>query len=896
MRRLALALIVLALHATPLAQSQSPAPRPSPADPIVRLIADLETALSSGRPADLLAHTGASIPADDLARFARSVGAGNVTAAAIRERARRPTDEGFEILAEVFVAHGRSGRIATWQLSTRPRAGAPDRAELIGLVELASVDGLLKLALEPKQFAVHKLVFEAPDFIIRLDEGSAFVAESGNGVTGIVLRGRGQVQFTPSSEAEKGQVRLFSGHPAFTSAFDAVYIRLNPGEFASRVKAESLVPATLDPREMARAQEVFAARSPRTYNLDLRDLSPDRWSLEPTYGSVVVEFRANRYGWLTYARSPGDSEDISFFDRARNRNVSVYTSSARLAERGRYYSEEDGATFDVLHYNLDLRFDPERSWISGSGSLRLRLSQTSTTLMLKLAEPLAISAVSSPGFGPLLTLRIVGQNKFIVSLPRTVERGTVLDLEVRYSGRLDPQGLEREAIAPEAESGQNQSPTGQDVILTPEPRFLYSNRVYWYPQAQSSDYATATMRLTVPSEYQLVGSGSLTGSTLSRIPDAAGSRASDARYGRMVEYAADRPVRYLSVVISRFVPLGRSRVEVPALSPGSGADSVQPAVNLEVVSTPRLTGRNRQLSARVSEILRFFATRIGEAPYPDFTLAALDDNLPGGHSPAFFAVLHQPLPTTPFSWSSDPVAFEGFPSFFLAHEVAHQWWGQAVGWKNYHEQWLSEGLSQYFAVLFAAADRGPDTGRNLLRQMRDSAMDLTSQGPIYLGYRLGHIQGDSRVFRGIVYNKSAVVLHMLRQLMGDEAFFRGIQRFYSGWRFRKAGSGDFLGVMQQETPVRLERFFERWIMGASVPRLRINASVAAGGRTATVRVEQIGDVFDLPYEITIHYAEGDPERVVLKLTEAVSEHQLTLRGPVRRIDTRDDLVLANIER
>ncbi len=143
MRRFALALIVLALHATPLAQVQPPAPRPSPADPIVRLIADLEIALSSGRFGDLAAHTGSSIPADDLARFGRSVGDGNVTAATIRERARRPTDDGFEILAEVFVAHGRSGRIATWQLSTRPRAGTPDRAELIGLVELASVDGLL---------------------------------------------------------------------------------------------------------------------------------------------------------------------------------------------------------------------------------------------------------------------------------------------------------------------------------------------------------------------------------------------------------------------------------------------------------------------------------------------------------------------------------------------------------------------------------------------------------------------------------------------------------------------------------------------------------------------------------------------------------------------------------
>ena len=149
----------------------------------------------------------------------------------------------------------------------------------------------------------------------------------------------------------------------------------------------------------------------------------------------------------------------------------------------------------------------------------------------------------------------------------------------------------------------------------------------------------------------------------------------------------------------------------------------------------------------------------------------VEDQLPGGHAPGYFAMINNPPPVSPYNWRNDPAAFQGFPEFFLAHELAHQWFGQAVGWKNYHEQWLSEGFAQYFAALYAKERRGEGAFRDVLRQFRRWAMEDSDQGPIYLGYRLGHIKGESTVFRALVYNKGAAVLHMLRRLLGDEAFF-----------------------------------------------------------------------------------------------------------------------------
>jgi aminopeptidase N len=312
---------------------------------------------------------------------------------------------------------------------------------------------------------------------------------------------------------------------------------------------------------------------------------------------------------------------------------------------------------------------------------------------------------------------------------------------------------------------------------------------------------------------------------------------------------------------------------------------------LDVLATPRLAGGNRGLAARGEALVKFFANLLGDAPYPSLTITAADALLPGGHSPAYFALVQQPLPSTPFAWRDDPLNFDRFPDFLLGHEVAHQWWGQAVGFKNYHDQWLSEGLAQYSAVMFIESTR-PDLLRGLLTRMRDSAAAFSAKGPIYLGYRLGHIEGRGATFRAIAYNKSAVVLHMLRRMIGDEAFRNGLRRFYREWRFRKAGTDDLRAAFEAEARRPLGPFFDRWILGSTLPRVRVTAEAGRAPGFATVHVEQIGEVFDFPLTVTVQYADGRMEEQTLLVTEAIHDHRIPLAAPVRRILTRDELTLA----
>ncbi|HEX4568156.1 MAG TPA: M1 family aminopeptidase, partial [Vicinamibacterales bacterium] len=280
-------------------------------------------------------------------------------------------------------------------------------------------------------------------------------------------------------------------------------------------------------------------------------------------------------------------------------------------------------------------------------------------------------------------------------------------------------------------------------------------------------------------------------------------------------------------------------------------------------------------------------------PYGSFTLALTESNLPGGHSPAYFALVNEPVPLAQFSWANDPVSFPTYPSFFIAHEIAHQWWGQAVGWKNYHEQWLSEGFAQYMAALYAEHERGPETFTTVLRQMRRTAIDYSPQGPIYLGYRLGHLKGDSRVFRALVYNKGAMVLHMLRRLMGDEAFFSGLRDFYATWRYRKAGTDDFRQAMEKSGGRPLGRFFDRWIYGDGIPTVRVTSAVE--GRTLRLRFDQGDTIYDLPLTVSLSYADGSSDDVVVPITDKHVERAIPLKGALRSFDiNKDAAALAEI--
>jgi hypothetical protein len=844
-----------------------------------------------------------------------------ITRVVVKERDRASLQgslpgEGYRLMLEVFQETGNRGRIATWGLDIRrPRGNDIGRQpwRILSADRLASIEGLHRLSLQgEKQYTARNLVLTAVDFTLRLPAGEVFVAETAEGATALVLIGEGTMLFEPTPKEEKGQLRLFAGTETLETPFTAAFVRINPYEFEQRVAESSLSPVAVDPRLMRRAQMIFDEDVARSFNLDLSDLSREVWSLLPQPGDFVAEVRTRRFDAITYARSSGEPEDVSLFQRARRRNIAVYASEQKLTSRGRFYDEDDLIDYDITEYDIDAQYYPEREWMEGRTRIKLRVkSHALGVLTLKFADSLNVSSIMSDELGRLLFLRVRNQNSLLVNLPSPVARDFPLTLTVNYSGRLARSSITDESIGL---GGQGRSTQPDDVPYVPaEPKWLLSNRSYWYPQAQVTDYASAHIRMTVPAEYAVVASGVLEAGSPAVVAPAVleGSGRSLPRVS--YTFSSPQPLRYLALLVSRMTRVDAATVALDIVPPADArrtlvsvpgdtlaqqisrlqrqAFAIPPVgtrntIQLAVDANRRQEAKSRDTVALGADIVRLYSSLIGDIPYDGLTIAMVEDDLPGGHAPAYFAMINNPPPITAHNWRSDPAAFSGFPEFFVAHEVAHQWFGQAVGWKNYHEQWLSEGFAQYFAALFARERRGEEAFRDILRQFRRWAVDDSDQGPVYLGYRLGHIKGESRVFRALVYNKGAAVLHMLRRLIGDEAFFRGVRRYYAENRFKKAGTDDLRKAMELESGRNLERFFERWIYDSSIPRLKFSA--VQDGQELVVRFEQAGEVFDVPIMVTVTYADGKTSEHLVTLTEAATEQRLPLSGAFRSAEANQD--------
>jgi len=668
----------------------------------------------------------------------------------------------------------------------------------------------------------------------------------------IVFTGEGTVRINPRPPTEKDQLRQFSGRPELVERVQAAFVRLHPADLHRVLVPTRLEPDPAGARSFGSAQAFYRANADNAFVLDT-SLPRSPWWLLPPLGDAIITFRTASRGTLTFAVARSEPEAISLFDRGRRRQICLYPAAGQDLR----YDEDRRRSIDVLHHDLTVRFQPDRMSLQGTSTLRIRLLSPVSNLRLRLDDSLSVQSIRSPQAGELLYFRVRHQDAIMVSLGPLAGREGEISLTVAFGGIHRPEPVEREVLQPPREA-----PTGglteEDIPI--EDVFVYSNRTAWHPQGDPDDYAQATLHLNVPAGHLAV-----TGGTRTDLRTEAGRT--------RVEYRQERPGKYITVAVGRLHEAGQ-RAGTPSL---------------RGYSVSRTRGVTPALLEEAAAMVAFFEEEFGPFPYPSLTLVVIEGVTPGGHSPPGMIVYSLRPVLMRGTLRDDPASFHDIPGFFLAHELAHQWWGHAVGGRNYHERWLSEAAAQYAAALWIRKSRGEETFRTVLGRMARWALRDSDEGPIHLGHRLGHIKGDPQIYRAVVYDKGAYVLHMLRDIVGTEAFRTALRGIQSKFRFAKADTEDFREALEAASGKDLEPYFREWVYGTSLPTLEYGyrpGGAREGHRTEVV-VRPRNLPGPVPLSIAVTHGSGRELRTVT-LPPQGETYSFDTPGPPRKVEVNAD--------
>jgi aminopeptidase N len=139
-----------------------------------------------------------------------------------------------------------------------------------------------------------------------------------------------------------------------------------------------------------------------------------------------------------------------------------------------------------------------------------------------------------------------------------------------------------------------------------------------------------------------------------------------------------------------------------------------------------------------------------------------------------------------------------------------------------------------------------------------------------------------------------MVLHMLRGLLGDESFFRGLRAFYKEWRFKKAGTDDLRVALERASGQDLGTFFDEWVYGTAIPRLEVTRTL--DDSTATITIQQRGTVMPVPVTISIEYEGGAVDKLVVPVLAQTVTRRVPLTGKVKEVVVLRDQSLAEFDK
>jgi len=689
------------------------------------------------------------------------------------------------------------------------------------------------------------------DVQLSFDQGKlAFLTPLDGRITGAVFSGRGHVLAAPRDPEEKQQMARFLGTPVLDQEFTNVCLRFTDETSADLLRElqNAKIAPLQDLEYAAQWNSVLAAvNPPQSLRILFGSLSTNS---QPYFYAAVDGITTGPFDVMVDLQRP---EAVLLGQPRKSGSRSFYDVWASYPLPG---ARPNGRSFRALDYEINTSILADTS-LDAKTDLRMRAEISGERILVfQLARALNVDAITGERGEPLTYFQNEGMNLqdrtthgsdyLYVVLPAPSEAGAEFTLHFHYRGHV----IEN---------------AGNGVLFV-------DARESWYPHfGGTADFASYDLTMRWPRKLRLIATGTKRNEHedgefhVARWQTEKPVSVAGFNLGDYVSTSLVSETRSVDVYANRQLERSiDSRLEAPQLEPPRAISPLsegRASINAMAVQppAPRPTDAVKLLGREIEDSIRFYETLSGPFPFQKLSVSQIPGTFGQGWPGLLYLSTYSYLPAeAQLRAGLSESGQEHFTELVPFHEVAHQWWGNVVGWDAYRDQWIDEAIANYFALLYADTQKRTDhslhfwLGRyrqNLVEKLPNAEQPNSEIGALELGSRLSSSKSPSG-FEQVIYGKGAWVIHMLREMLRqpgarnpDARFFALLHTLAMKYAYRALSTSDLqheveavmTPSMDLEGGRSMEWFFEQWVRGTGVPHYRVEYNVHPSDKGYVVR-------------------------------------------------------------
>ncbi len=250
------------------------------------------------------------------------------------------------------------------------------------------------------------------------------------------------------------------------------------------------------------------------------------------------------------------------------------------------------------------------------------------------------------------------------------------------------------------------------------------------------------------------------------------------------------------------------------------------------------------------ELFKFYTNIYGQLDLKKINIVMRESSSLSALSYKGLIYMNIPWNMLKHNYSNSPVKFKNGMLDIISHEIAHQWFGGLISWDSYKDIWITEGFANLSSILYLKKEFGEKEYHKIIIKINKTVMKKYEYGPVSYGKRVGNWEDDTNAYFSIIYNKSALILLMLKEIMGENQFFNRVKQLLLKYRYKSISTSTFIRFFCGNSKL-IRDFLHIWIYNRDLPKIKYKLKIK--DKELYIHIKQVNkDLFIFPLKIKIY--------------------------------------------